>query len=116
MNSMTDPTNNDERINDSRPAYCPDWCTLTHDQDDDERDGLALHMGADHTDATVRRLLDAHHLELQVARTDDVDEGTLGKPNLYVRVEVELTTWEQAAELARTILDSFGYLHGADQP
>jgi hypothetical protein len=26
---------------------------------------------------------------------------------------VELTTWEQAAELARTILDGFGYLEGA---
>lgn len=97
----------------ARISDCPEWCTLTHDLADDLRDGMALHLSADHTDGTVRKLLDAHQLEVQVARTDILSEGRAGTPNLYVRCEVELTTWEQAAELARTILDGFGYLKDA---
>jgi hypothetical protein len=92
-----------------QPA-CPDWCTLTHDPEDDARDDLALHMGDDHTDETARKLLDAHTLEVRVARTDVLSEGRTGTPNLFVRVDAELTTWQQAAELARTILDAFGYV------
>lgn len=96
---------------------CPDWCTFDHRQDD-ERDDLVLHQGADHVDGTVRKLLELYpdggaKLDVRVSRTDDAAAGTVGVPNLYVRCEVELTTWEQAAELARTILDGFGYLKGA---
>jgi hypothetical protein len=93
---------------------CPDWCTDDH-RADDERDDLITHMGDDHTDGTVRSLLDGHRLDIRVARTDCPSEGTVGVPSLYVRCEVELTTWEQAAELARAILDGFGYLKGADR-
>jgi hypothetical protein len=90
---------------------CPDWCVYDHDGE--ERDDLITHLGDEHTDGSVRDLLDAHRLDLRVARTDDRHERTIGTPNLYVRIEAELTTWEQAAELARTILDSFGYIEGA---
>jgi hypothetical protein len=100
----------DERRRAAETPECPEWCTLTHDPDDDACADLALHMGDDHTDTTVRKLLDGHHLEVQVTRTDSLSEGKAGTPNLYVRCELELRTWEQAAELARTILDGFGYL------
>lgn len=93
---------------------CPDWCLEDHSTDD-ARDDLVLHMGGEHTDGYVRKLLDPHLLDLRVARTDCPSEGRTGTPNLYVRAELELTTWGQAAELARTILDAFGYLHGADK-
>lgn len=93
---------------------CPDWCTDDHGPVDVRVD-LITHMGDDHTDGTVRRLLDATTLDIRVARTDSPLEGTVGAPNLYVRCDVELTTWQQAAELARTILDGFGYLEGADR-
>jgi hypothetical protein len=89
---------------------CPEWCALTHDVEDDARDDMALHMGDDHTDDTVRKLLDAHALEVRVARLDVLSEGRTGTPNLHVRVDAEVTTWQQAAELARTILDAFGYV------
>jgi hypothetical protein len=88
---------------------CPEWCTTDHG-DDDVRDDLVLHQGDDHTDGVVRKLLDAHQLDLRVSRTDNLTDGTVGTPALYVRVEAELTTWEQAAELARAILDGFGYV------
>jgi hypothetical protein len=91
---------------------CPEWCTTDHGHDD-LRDDLVLHQGDDHTDGVARTLLDAHQLDLRVSRTDNLTDGTLGMPALYVRVEAELTTWEQAAELARLILDGFGYLKGA---
>jgi hypothetical protein len=101
---------------------CPDWCTDDHANDDpaDPVMNLILHMGDDHTDGTVRKLLDVWpdsgtKLDIRTARTDCPQEGTVGTPNLYVRCEVELTTWEQAAELARTILDGFGYLKGAEK-
>jgi hypothetical protein len=98
---------------------CPAWCTLTHDPEDDVRDGMALHMGDDHTDETVRKLLDAHTLEVRVARldilTEDLAGSPIGTPNLHVRIDAELTTWEQAAELARVILDGFVYVPVADR-
>lgn len=100
-----------------RPAGCPDWCTFDH-AEDDERDDLALHMGDDHTDSTVRDLLDVHQgskLRVVVARTDDLSADTRGTPALLVTADLELTTWEQAAELARAILDGFGYLNGAEK-
>jgi hypothetical protein len=90
---------------------CPEWCALTHDPEDDAHADLALHMGDDHTDDTVRKLLDGR-VEVRVARTDVLSEGTTGTPNLYVRCELELTTWQQAAELARLIVDAFGYVPG----
>jgi hypothetical protein len=98
---------------------CPEWCTIEHAEDDD-RDDLALHMGDDHTDGYARRLLNVHEdygskLLVRVARTDDLGEGTTGVPALLVTADLELTTWEQAGELARTILDGFGYLEGADR-
>lgn len=93
---------------------CPDWCTYDH-RTDDARDDLILHMGDDHTDGTVRKLLGADKLEIRVARTDCPSEGTTGTASLMVRCDLELTLWEQAAELARTILDGFGYLAGADR-
>jgi hypothetical protein len=96
----------------SAPA-CPDWCTIDH-ATDDERDDLVLHMGDDHIDGVGRKLLDGK-LDIRVARCDDTEAGTRGVPNLYVRADLELTTWEQAAELARAILDGFGYLNGAEQ-
>lgn len=92
---------------------CPEWCTTSHTVDEFEDQQLISHLGADYADGTVRKLLDAHALSVQVARTDDLSEGTTGTPNLYVRCELELTSWEQAAELARTILDGFGYLKDA---
>jgi hypothetical protein len=88
---------------------CPEWCTFDHG-DDDVRDDLVLHQGDDHTDGVARKLLDAHQLDLRVSRTDNLTDDTVGRSALYVRVEAELTTWEQAAELARTILDGFGYV------
>lgn len=98
---------------------CPAWCTLTHDPEDDARDGMALHMGYDHTDDTVRKLLDAHTLEVRVARLDILTEDLAGErtgtPNLHVRIDAELTTWQQAAELARTILDAFDYVPGGNE-
>ncbi|MEV6306494.1 hypothetical protein AB0M02_44300 [Actinoplanes sp. NPDC051861] len=100
---------------------CPDWCTIDHTGDDpaDPIENLILHMGDDHgIDETTRDLLHAHEgsqLDVRVARTDCPQEGTVGVPALMVRADLELTTWEQAAELARAILDSFGYLKGADQ-
>jgi hypothetical protein len=94
------------------PEHDPEWCTIDHAEDDD-RDDLVLHMGDDHTDRSVRTLLNAHRLSLRIAQADDVDAFLPGKPTLMVHVDVELTTWEQAAELARTILDGFGYLKGA---
>lgn len=115
-----------ERFLEERRAYaedlaarrrddCPDWCTYDHRTDDGLVDDV-LHTGDDHTDGSVRKLLDPHRLDLRVARVDQPAGRTVGKPILYVQAELELTTWEQAAELARTILDSFGYLKGADQP
>jgi hypothetical protein len=97
-----------------RQCVCPDWCVLDHAQDD-RRDDLVLHQGDDHTDGTVRKLLDPDRLDIRVSRTDCPAEGMLGTAALYVTTEVELTTWEQAAELARTILDGFGYLKGAER-
>lgn len=88
---------------------CPEWCTVDHSEDDN-RDDLVLHQGADHVDGSVRKLLDPHQLDVRVSRTDLPSEGTAGTAALYVRAEVEITTWQQAAELARVILDSFGYL------
>lgn len=96
---------------------CPEWCTIGHAEDDDRGD-LALHMGDDHTDGYARRLLNVHEgskLLARVARTDDLAKGTAGVPALLVTADLELTTWEQAGELARTILDAFGYLEGADR-
>jgi hypothetical protein len=99
-----------------RPAAgapeCPDWCVEDHSTDD-ARDDLVLHMGDDHTDGSVRKLLDAHALDVRVARTDDLTARTAGIPSLMVRLDAELTTWEQAGGLVRTILDGFGYLHMA---
>lgn len=102
------------------PDDCPDWCTFDHTGDDpaDPIENLILHMGDDHTDGSVRKMLDVHEgskLDIRVARTDCPSEGTVGKPALMIRADLELTTWEQAGELARTILDAFGYLLGADQ-
>jgi hypothetical protein len=94
----------------AKVSGCPAWCTLTHDPADDIRDDMALHMGVDRADDMVRELLDEHRVEVRVARLDCLSEGKLGTPNLFVRVEAELTTWEQAAELARLILDGFGYV------
>ncbi len=91
----------------------PDWCTYEHGEDVAEFD-LVTHTGDDHTDGTVRKLLDGR-VEIRVARTDSQDEGTVGTPCLLVVCELELTTWEQAAELSRTILDGFGYLAGAEK-
>ncbi|MEU4618857.1 hypothetical protein AB0G04_02600 [Actinoplanes sp. NPDC023801] len=100
----------------AKVSGCPAWCTLTHDPIDDARDGMALHMGDDHTDDTVRKLLDAHTLQVRVARLDVLTEDLVGErigtPNLHVHVDVEVTTWQQAAELARTILDAFDYVPG----
>lgn len=88
---------------------CPEWCVIDHTEDD-ARDDMVLHQGADHVDGAVRKLLDAHQLDVRVSRTDVPADGTIGTAALYVRAEVELTTWQQAAELSRVILDSFGYL------
>lgn len=93
---------------------CPDWCTFEHDDGVADFD-LVTHMGDDHLDGTGRKLLDGHKLEIRVARTDCLPEGTVGVPNLMVTCDLELTTWEQAAELARAILDGFGYLNGAEK-
>lgn len=98
----------------ARPDDCPDWCVIDHIHDD-ERDDLVLHQADDHTDGTVRKLLDDQDLDIRVTRTDCTSEGRTGTPTLRVTTEIELTTWEQAAELARTILDGFGYLAGAGQ-
>jgi hypothetical protein len=98
-------------------AVDPDWCTVDHAADD-ERDDLVLHQGDDHTDGTVRRLLGVGSgsvLDIRVSRTDCPSEGRTGLPTLTIRADLELTTWEQAAELARAILDGFGYLPGADR-
>lgn len=101
---------------------CPEWCTFDHSADDpaDPIMNLILHMGDDQTDGVVRRMLlgetAGYTLDIRVARTDCPQEGTIGTPALLVRTDVEVTTWEQAAELARSILDGFGYLKGADQP
>lgn len=109
----TDVEHDDDGCTTCKPAItCPDWCTLDH-AEDDPRDDLALHQSDDHTDSVTRRLLDAHQLSVRVSRTDDLTAGQAGAPALTVHLDVELTTWEQAAELARTILDGFGYLHGA---
>lgn len=99
---------------DNRLPGCPDFCLYDH-RTDDERDDLVLHHGDDHTDDTVRQLLDPHALDIRVARTDCPPEGRTGTPVLAVRMDLELTSWRQAAELAHAILDGFGYLHGADQ-
>lgn len=98
----------------TRTALCPDWCLLDH-TDDDPRVDLILHQDDDHTDGITRKLL-GEHTNIRVSRTDCPAEGRIGEPALYVVVEAELTTWEQAAELARAILDGFGYLKGTDQP
>jgi hypothetical protein len=95
-------------------ADCPDWCTIDH-AEDDARDDLVLHQGGDHTDGTVRKLLNPDTLDITVCRTDNVGEGRPGAAVLQVYADVELTTWQQAAELSRTILDAFGYLEGADR-
>lgn len=124
MSSMSEPSNPRTIEDEIRAAIagsflpertaredCPDWCTLDHRTDVDE--SAVLHLGDDHTDSTVRKLLDVHEgstLDVRVARCDNNDEGTLGTPNLMVRCDLELATWEQAAELARTILDAFGYV------
>lgn len=92
---------------------CPEWCTTDHAGTDDDRDDLVLHMSSNHVETRVKELADAHQLDIRVARTDFPSDGTSGVPNLYVRYEVEVTSWEQAAELARMILDGFGYLEGA---
>jgi hypothetical protein len=97
----------------SRRADCPDWCVIDHIHDD-ERDDLVLHQGEDYTDGTVRTLLGGHEFDVCIARTDSLTEGRIGTPALRITAEVELTTWEQAAQLARTILDAFGRLQGAD--
>jgi hypothetical protein len=95
------------------PADCPEWCVVDH-AEDDPRDDIVLHTGDDHTDGTVRKLLDAQRLDIRVTSTTSTlpDEPDT-TPTLNVRVDVELKTWEQAAELARAILDGFGYLMGA---
>lgn len=95
----------------AKPADCPDWCVIDHIHDD-ERDDLVLHQGDDHIDSTGWKLL-GEDLSIRVSRTDSTAENTTGTPVLYVAAELELTTWEQAAELARAILDGFGYLKGA---
>jgi hypothetical protein len=92
---------------------CPEWCIVDHDADD-PRDDIVLHAGDDHTESTVRKLLDAHQLDIRVvSTTNTLPTEPATAPTLHVRVDAELTTWEQAAELARTILDAFGYLKGA---
>lgn len=97
----------------TRPDDCPDWCVIDHIHDD-ERDDLVLHQADDHTDGSVRKLLDDQDFDIRVSRTDCTSEGRTGAPTLRVTAEIELTTWHQAAELARTILDAFGYLEGAE--
>lgn len=99
---------------------CPDWCAYDHAAGDDPRDGLVMHLGNEHTDGTVRRLLGAgpgigSELDIRVVRCDCPSEDTVGTPSLHVRADLEVTTWEQAAELARTILDAFGYLQGSEK-
>jgi hypothetical protein len=94
-------------------AECPAWCALTHNPADDARDDMALHMSVNHVDDTVRKVLAPHHLEVQVSRLDCPSTGAAGVPNLYVWCELELTTLEQATELARTIVDGFGHLEDA---
>lgn len=95
-----------------RPDTCPAWCTVDHSDDKDPLE-LRLHLGDEHTDGTVRDLLQVHTgstIDIRVARCDNPDEGTVGTPNLMVRMDLELTTWEQAAELARTILEAFSFV------
>ncbi|WP_229068387.1 hypothetical protein [Actinoplanes sp. DH11] len=98
-----------ERLARIERADCPEWCTIDH-AEDDERDDLVLHQADDHTDGTIRRLLAADTLDIRIARTDSLTEGGTGEATVMVHVDVELRTWEQAAELARAILDGFGYL------
>jgi hypothetical protein len=85
---------------------CPEWCVTDHAGDDpaDPVDNLILHQAAEHFPGVC------------VSRTDCPSEGRIGTPCLYVRVELELETWEQAAGFAHAVLDGFGYLAGADQP
>lgn len=95
---------------------CPDWCLFDHTTDG-VADDLVLHLGDDHTDGTVRDLLNVHSgskLDIRVGRTDCPPEGRTGTAALLIQADLELTTWEQAAELARTILDGFGYLGNVD--
>jgi hypothetical protein len=47
--------------------------------------------------------------------TDRQSTQPVGAPALLIRADLELTTWQQAAELAHAILDGFGYLAGADR-
>jgi len=101
---------------DTRRDDCPEWCIEDHSADD-ERDDIVLHRGANHVDGILIGLLPEEHrhrLDVRVTSTTNLlpdEEGE--EPTLYVQVEAQLTTWQQAAELARTILDGFGYLKGA---
>lgn len=143
MTSMTDPSNNGEQINDTVPNIlwtdmvpglcvvdgrnncathhgihpvdlaevrkllnCPEWCVSEHAGDNpaDPVENIMLHFSGERFQG------------VEVFRTDVPQEGTIGTPALRVAVDLELTTWQQAAELAHAILDGFGYLEGADKP
>jgi hypothetical protein len=97
MTVPTIPTNRPT----STPARpdCPEWCISAHRNELD----LITHEAMEHAPG------------ISVMRTDCPDEGRIGKPVLYVAVELELSTWEDAGRLAHAILDGVDYLIGADQ-
>jgi hypothetical protein len=78
---------------------CPEWCISDHRNEMD----LITHEATAITPG------------ISVMRTDCPDEGRIGKPVLYVHVEREIATWEDAGRLAHAILDGVDYLNGADQ-
>lgn len=86
----------------ARTGLCPDWCVTDHSEHPlTETDNLITHQAMPHAFGMI------------VTRTDCPDEGTVGVPALRVALDLELATWEQAADLARSVLDAFGYLDGA---
>lgn len=90
---------------------CPDWCVADHVRDRAAYEG----EGTGEVMDLVTHEAAPMPFGLYVSRTDCPNEGRVGEPVLRVVLEVELKTWEEAAGLARAILDGFGYLQGAEQ-
>jgi hypothetical protein len=93
-----------------RRLRCPDWCVVDHRGE----------FAANEAEGFIVMDLVTHEARaiapgISVMRTDNIDEGRVGKPVLYVAVELEITTWEDAGRLAHAILDGVDYLIGADQ-
>lgn len=101
MNSMPENVPPVQSVERQRLLRCPDWCVTEHTHDlRNPVDNLVLHEAPPLATG------------IRICRTDCPDEGRVGEPVLYVAVELELGTYQEAAEFAAAVLNGIFQLLG----